>query len=134
MEWTQTESVWNDYERLLVDAYLNWKEGIHRCGRHLSESLELKGRPNPQYVVGFQTCLGCKAEAEAEHRYLQKWKQGRKETDTSPNPLGWMLPRVYSEAEAAEVAKNQGQKRELEEAPWESALSPLSSPPTQGNT
>lgn len=126
--------MWNDYERLLVDAYLDWKNGIHRCGRHLSESLELKGRPDPRYEVGFQICLGCKAEAEAVNRYLQKWKQGRKENDTTPNPLAWMLPRVYSEAEAAEVAKKQGQKREVEEAPWESALSALNLPPTLGNT
>lgn len=123
--------MWNDYERMLVDAYLDWKNGIHRCGRHLSESLHLEGRPDPKYVVGFQSCLGCKAEIEAEHRFAEKWRQGRNEKDRSPNPLSWMIPHVYSEAEAAEVAARQGQKGE--EAPWVSALSALSSPPTPGN-
>jgi hypothetical protein len=89
-----------------VDAYLDWKEGLHRCGRHLSESLELKGRPDPRYVVGYQRCLGCKAEAEAEHLFMQKWKQQHKEDD-SPNPLSWMIPNVYSEDEARELEAGQ---------------------------
>lgn len=103
LEWSQTESVWNDYERMLLDALTDWESDLHTCGRQLSESLQLVGRPDPKYVVGDQVCLGCKALDQfwANRKGLLEdaHKEGR-------YPERYMLPRVYSESEAAEI-KNQ---------------------------
>lgn len=96
--------MWNDYERLLVDAYHNWKEGVHLCGRHLSESLQLVGRPDPKYVVGDQICLSCKAL----DLFWANRKASLEEAHKNGNyPERYMLPRVYLESEAAEIAKRQ---------------------------
>lgn len=91
---------------MLVDAYMDWRQGTHRCGRHLSESLELQGRPNPKYVASFQNCLGCKTEAEAMWRFHKKWKTAHKD-DQEPDPLAWMIWTVYSEEEALEIQERQ---------------------------
>jgi len=106
LEWTQTESVWDDYERMLVDAYMDWKLGIHRCGRHLSQSLLRVGQPEQKFVATYQECLGCKTEAESIWRFHKKWKE-RQGKEEAPDPLAWMIWTVYSQEEADEIQENQ---------------------------
>lgn len=96
--------MWNDYERMLLDALTDWESDMHTCGRQLSESLQLVGRPDPRYTVGDQICLGCKAEDDFWAKRMKEWEQAHKD---GRHPERYTLPRVYLESEAAEIAKRQ---------------------------
>ena len=94
---TWTESVWDDYERMLLDAYFDWKDGIHDCGRHVSESLQLVGRPDPVYTVGQRICLACKALDNWVANRSKGWEPLHKE---GHHPERYTLPRVLLVDEA----------------------------------
>lgn len=95
--------MWDDYERALVDAYLNWRNGMHRCGQHVHDSLRVAGRPDPVFHAGGTTCLGCKAIAEAQALFRQRnaelFKEGK------PDPFAWMDWRAFSDEEAKQQAE-----------------------------
>lgn len=55
-----TEPEWDDFNRAVVLASLDWTAELHSCGRPLSESLRTDGRPPPDYVVGELECTACR--------------------------------------------------------------------------
>ena len=96
--------MWNDYERLLVDALADWEDGLHTCGRHMSESLKLEGRPDPRYVVGARICLACK-ELDAHLAALAKgWEKAHKD---NRHPERYTLHNVYLLEEAQQMIEAQ---------------------------
>lgn len=104
MEWSQTESVWNDHERLLLDALTDWEENLHTCGRQLSESLSrrLEGVPDPEYTVANQECVACKALDQFWANRAKEWKKAHED---GRHPERYTLPQVYLRSEAEELAK-----------------------------
>lgn len=96
--------MWNDYERMLLDALTDWEDGLHTCGRHMSESLQLVGRPDPQYVVGEQICLGCKALDQFWANRAKAWEKAHKD---GRHPERYTLPRVYLRNEALQIEAQQ---------------------------
>jgi hypothetical protein len=81
-----TESVWDAHERALVDAYQDWRADLHSCGRPLSESLRVRGREDPKYVVGTQVCVACLA--------LERHRHTRAEADEKAGRKGLEAARV----------------------------------------
>lgn len=104
MEWSQTESVWNDYERLLLDALTEWESNLHSCGLQLTDSLSrrLEGIPDPKLGVVYQECLGCKA---LDDFWASKAEMLKKAHEEHRNPETYMLPRVLPWSEIEELAK-----------------------------
>lgn len=104
MEYTTTESDWNDYERLLLDALTDWEENLHTCGRQLSESLSrrLEGVSDPLYTVASQECVACKA---LDQFWANRTKEWKKQHEDGYRPERYTLPRVFLRSEAEEIAK-----------------------------
>jgi hypothetical protein len=50
---------------------MDFKADLHTCGRPLSESLHLDGKPDVDYVLGESVCVACKrsnAYVEKHHK------------------------------------------------------------------
>ena len=97
--------MWNDYERTLMDALGAWENDLHTCGRPMSESLRVIGRPDPEYAVAAQICVGC--------QQLDGWWATRKDMlekahEDGRHPETYMLPRVYSQDELKQLWESQG--------------------------
>jgi len=101
---SHTESVWDDHERMLLDALTDWENDQHICGRPASESLRLIGREDTRYVVGEKICVGCKAIDDWAAARHEAWKQAQ---EKGHRPWTYTLPTVYLESEALEIAKQQ---------------------------
>lgn len=85
-------------------ALSDWEEGLHDCGRHMSESLRLVGRPDPEYVVGKQVCLACK---ELDRTIQEQNRQWQKAHEDGYRPERYTLLRVYTMDEAKALHKQQ---------------------------
>lgn len=72
LAYTSTEPEWDDYERALVDAYLDWKADLHSCGHPLTETLLEAGKPAPRYQAGFTVCAACLALSNAQQAQAKK--------------------------------------------------------------
>lgn len=89
---------WDDHNRAVVSAYLDYKAELHTCGRPLSESLHLEGKPDPDYVVGELVCTACRTSA----RYIDKHHK-----DGLPHES---VLQVYTRAEAQAIARAQRER------------------------
>lgn len=58
---TSVEPEWDEFDRAMIDAYLDYRSDLHTCGRPLSESLKDDDKPDPQYQVGYEVCRACAA-------------------------------------------------------------------------
>lgn len=97
-----TESVWDEYERALVDAYQDYRADLHTCGRPMSESLRVAGRPDPEYVVGTSICVGCMA---LDQKRAARQKADEKAHERGEHPEAWRLDTVYTRAEMATLER-----------------------------
>ena len=88
-----------------MEALVDWEEGLHDCGRHMSESLRLVGREDPVYVVGQKICLACK---ELDRTIRAQYKQWEKAHEEGYRPERYTLNSVYLMDEARQLAKEQG--------------------------
>lgn len=79
--------MWDEYERALVDAYQDWRNGMHKCGRPLTESLRVPGHEPPQYGFIKYECAACEA-TEREQARLQK-AVTKADQDAGVNPAAW---------------------------------------------
>lgn len=87
------------------DALLDWRADLHSCGRPLSESLQLAGRPDPDYVIGEMVCLACRKLDEHRAIRAKGDEQARKD---GRQPDTYRLDRVDTRAEA--LARIQAQR------------------------
>lgn len=102
------ESQWDDHERALFDAYQSWKADLcPGCGRPLSESLRLEGRPDPSYAVGTQICTGC-LELDAHRAHRAQGDKAAREDGRHPDVA--RLDTVYTHAEMVAI-EQQEQRR-----------------------
>jgi hypothetical protein len=91
-----TEPEWDDHNRAVVSAYLDYQAELHTCGRPLSESLHVAGQPDPEYVIGELTCVACRKSAA----YVEKH---HKEHGVPPHAV----IQVYTRAEALAISTEQ---------------------------
>lgn len=80
-----------------------WKSGQHQCGKHLSESLRLQGKPAPKYVAAFETCVACEALETAQREQAKKDPK-----DALTAGRRWQ---VYDEAEVAALQSQNRARR-----------------------
>lgn len=66
---TTREPEFDDIDRSMFDAWLDYRADLHTCGQPLSESLKDPDKPDPDYQVAVEECRACKAYAafRAEH-------------------------------------------------------------------
>ena len=88
-----------------MEALSDYEDGLHSCGRHMSESLRLLGRPDPEYVVGQRVCLACKELDATQAGLAKKWEQSHKD---GRHPERYTLLNVYTKDEAKAIAQKQG--------------------------
>lgn len=90
---TTREPEWDEVDRILLDAYLNWKADLHTCGRPLSESLHDpdSDEPDPDYQVGVETCRACMA---LDRHHVEQSKSDKKLRDAGRNPDSWRMTTV----------------------------------------
>ncbi|GAA1436292.1 hypothetical protein GCM10009616_35720 [Microlunatus lacustris] len=90
---TTREPEWDEIDRALIDAYLNWKGDLHVCGRPLTESLhdEDSDEPDPDYQVAVETCRACMALDKDRARRTEADKTLR---DAGRNPDSWRVETV----------------------------------------
>lgn len=72
LTYTVAEPEWDEYERALVDAYLDWKADLHSCGHPLTETLMEAGKPPARYQAGFTVCAACVALSNAQRAQEKK--------------------------------------------------------------
>ena len=84
---TWTESVWDEYERALVDAWQDWRNSLHKCGRPRSESFRMDGKDDPTYGFIKWECAACEA-LEREQARLQG-KVHKDDQEAGVNPAAW---------------------------------------------
>lgn len=82
-----TESVWDEHERALVDAWQDWRNSLHKCGRPRSESFRVPGQDDPVYGFIKWECAACEA-LEREQARLHKAVK-KDDQDAGINPAAW---------------------------------------------
>lgn len=93
------EPEWDAHNRAVVTVYLDYRSELHQCGRPLSESLHVEGRPDPEYVVGELRCVACRRSAD----YVDKH---HKKDGVPPHAV----LQVYTKAEAQRIATEQSRR------------------------
>lgn len=79
--------MWDEYERALVDAYQDWRNSLHKCGRPRSESFRTEGQDPPVYGFLKWECAACEAlEREQARLHNSTTKSDR---DAGVNPDAW---------------------------------------------
>lgn len=84
-----TDPLFDDYDRALVDAYKDHLADLHTCGRPMSESLRVIGRPDPEYRRAVRECVAC--EALERSRAAQHKREEQQIQETGVNPAAWQL-------------------------------------------
>lgn len=93
--------MWNDEERALVDAWQDWRNSLHKCGRLRSESMRIPGMPDPP-AYGFikWECAGCEAD-ERERARLSK-AVSKADQEAGVNPAAWVDLQLVTAEEMAQ--------------------------------
>ncbi len=88
------EPEYDELDRAMFDALLDYRDDLHSCGRPLSESLHDVSKANSeqvQYVVGTQTCRACQA---LDKFHAELYKRDAKLREAGRNPDAWRLHTV----------------------------------------
>jgi hypothetical protein len=72
-----------------VDAYKDVLADLHTCGRPMSESLRVAGRPDPKYRRAVRECVAC--EVLERSRAAQAKRDEESIQETGVNPAAWQL-------------------------------------------
>lgn len=102
-----SEPEWDEIDRAMFDAYLDWRADLHTCGRPLSESLydPDSDDPDPDYKVGVEICRACRA-LDKDHADRAKDDAALREAGRTPE--SWRLKTVLPAKDvAAAVAASQ---------------------------
>lgn len=104
---TWTESVWDDHERALVDAWQDWRNGLHKCGFPRSEAFRVQGRPDPEATAAVFECVYCEA---VEREQARRANVDKKLREDGINPDAWREYQAMRLADALALqAAQQGQ-------------------------
>lgn len=102
---TWTESVWDDHERALVDAWQDWRNSLHKCGIPRSQSFKVDGFPSAEdFAVPHFECAACEA-LEIEQARLAKADE--KQHEKGIHPSAWRELQVMPMADALELQRQQ---------------------------
>lgn len=72
--------------------YKDWLADLHTCGRPMSESLRVHGRPDPNYRRGIRECVAC--EVLERSRAAEAKRNAKSIEETGVNPAAWQLDHV----------------------------------------
>lgn len=99
--------MWDDYERALVDALQDWRNGLHKCGIPRSKGFKVDGIPTAEDFAAIRfECAACEA-LEIEQARLAKGDAKRHEDGIHPE--SWRELRVMSMEDARLLAAQQEQ-------------------------
>lgn len=93
-QWATTrEPEWDEIDRAMVDALVDYRNDLHVCGRPLSEALWDSDKESPEYHVSVEVCLACQALDKDDAERAGKDKAMR---DGGRNPEGWRVKTIYT--------------------------------------